>query len=107
MVVWARPGDHDAIKKAIEEMSKREPLENAPRVEVYQVESVGAQAAISFLTPTFSDAQFTAGSEPNKLMVRARPADHELIKAAIEQMETAVREIRIAPWRSIPSKHAI
>ena len=105
LVAWARPEDHDAIKKAIEEMSKREPAETAPKVEVYEVESLGATAAVSFLSTAFPDAQFSPGTDPNKLVVRARPGDHELIKATIEQMEAAWtpasdRVLTVHPFRS-------
>ena len=105
VVVWARPADHEAIKKAFEEMSKREPVETAPRVESYEVAALGAQAAMTMLTTAYPDAQFSVGDDANTLIVRARPADHELIKATIQQIETtgkagAKRTLVVYPFKA-------
>ena len=86
LVVYARPADHERIRTAIAEMSKREAPETAPRVVVYTVESVTATAAVTALKAMFPDAQFSAGTDPNKVIAFARPADHEVIKTAVEQI---------------------
>ena len=86
LVAWARPEDHKAIQAAIEELAKREPPGTARRMEVYHVESISAQAALPLLTAAFPDAEFSAGSEPGKIIAWARPADHEEIKKAVERL---------------------
>jgi type II secretory pathway component GspD/PulD (secretin) len=105
VVVWARPDDHATIKKAFEEMSKREPLESAPRVESYEVAVLGGTAAMTMLSTAYPEAQFSVGDDPNALIVRARPADHELIKATIEQIEAtgkagAKRTLVVYPFKA-------
>ncbi len=105
VVVWARPDDHAAIKNAFEEMSKREPLESAPRVESYEVAVLGGTAAMTMLSTAYPEAQFSVGDDPNALIVRARPADHELIKATIEQIEAtgkagAKRTLVVYPFKA-------
>jgi type II secretory pathway component GspD/PulD (secretin) len=86
LIVWARPADHTGIKKAIDEMTKKEPPELAPRVVVYTLESAPAASAVPILSTMFAEAQFSVGTDPNKVVALARPADHELIKQAVEQM---------------------
>ena len=86
LIVWARPADHTAIKKALDEMTKKDPPELAPRVEIYALESTPAASAVPILTAMFPEAQFSVGGDPNKVVALARPADHELIKQAAAQM---------------------
>ena len=45
LIAWARPADHDTIKKVVEEMGKEEPEETAARVQVYTAETVDALKA--------------------------------------------------------------
>ena len=89
LVVWARPAEHDEIRKAIDEMGKKEPPETAHALATYTVESTspyGISGIIATLTPMFPDARIAAGSEPDKVIAWARPADQKAIRAAIDQM---------------------
>ena len=89
LVAFARPADQAAIKKAVEEMAKKEPAESAPRASVYSLSSISTTAAIPILASVYTDAQFAAGSDPSKLIVWARPGDHERIKASLDELEAA------------------
>lgn len=89
LVVLARPADQERIKQTIEELSKREPPETAARAVVYDVPSVGASTAANFLQSVFSEAEFSPGADPDKLIVWARPEEHAVIQQAIEQIEAA------------------
>ena len=86
LVVWARPADQLLVKKAVDEMSKQEPPETAPRVVVYTLENNTARNALPILQAMFPSAQFTAGADSNKVVAFARPADHEAIKGAVAQL---------------------
>ncbi len=86
--VWARPADHEIIKKAIEELGKEEPEETRPRVQVYTVETVDALKAMSVLMTAVPEATVSAGSDDRQLVVFARPSEHEKIKATLEQLAT-------------------
>ena len=89
LVVWARPKDHEGIKKAVEQLSQQDPPETARKMTVYTLETVGpggAAAVVSTLTAMFPDAKFTAGAEPDKIIAWARPDDHKLIAAAVAEM---------------------
>ncbi len=105
LVVLARPADQAKIKQVVEELSKRDPPEKAARAVVYDVPSVGASAAITFLSSVFHDAEFSAGADPDRLVVWAKPEDHEVIKTTVEQIEAAgvsetKRVLAVYPMRS-------
>ncbi len=87
LLAWARPADHEIIDEAVEKMSQEEPLETRPRVEVYDLESTGAANAIQLLQAAVPEAKLGVGSDPGKLVAWARPEDHEIIRAAVEQFE--------------------
>ncbi|MFH1924736.1 MAG: secretin N-terminal domain-containing protein, partial [Planctomycetota bacterium] len=87
VIAWALPADHEVIEKAITEMSKEESPETAPRVVVYDLEATGAANAIQILQAAVPDAKLGVGSDPGKLVAWARPDDHEVIRAAVEQFE--------------------
>ena len=86
LLAWARPTDHAEIQKAIDELAKPEAPELAPKVVVYTVEGTPAVNAALVLRTMFPTAQFTPGADTTKLIALARPAEHEAIKAAVEQM---------------------
>jgi len=91
LVVWARPDDHEAIKATIEQLSAEDPPETAHRLAVYTLETAspaGMSGAISILSSMFPDAKFTPGSEPDKLAVWARPAEHKRIEAAVKELSS-------------------
>lgn len=86
LIAWARPIDHEKIKDLVEQMTRPEPAESAPRAVVYTLETTTAASALPVLRPAFPDATFTVGSDPRQLIAMARPGDQALIKAAIENM---------------------
>jgi type II secretory pathway component GspD/PulD (secretin) len=89
IIAWARPVDHLQIAKAIEDMSKKDPPEKARRVVVYPFKATTLTAGTYILTmlrSLFPEAQFSLGSEPDKLVALARPKDHESIRTTVEQL---------------------
>ena len=66
---------------------------------------LGGTAAMTMLSTAYPEAQFSVGDDLNVLIVRARPADHELIKATIEQIEAtgkagAKRTLVVYPFKA-------
>ena len=88
LIAWARPADHEKIKKVVEEMGKEEPEETAARVQVYTVETVDAMKAMSVLATAVPEAMVSAGNDDRQLVVFARPSEHEKVKATLEQLST-------------------
>ena len=87
LIAWARPADHEIIADAVEKMSQEEPPETRPRVVLYDVEATGAQNAMRLLQAAVPEAELAVGDDPGKLIAWARPEDHEVIQAAVEQFE--------------------
>jgi len=87
LIAWARPADHEIIADAVEKMSQEEPPETRPRVVLYDVEATGADNAMRLLQAAVPEAELAVGDDPGKLIAWARPEDHEVIQAAVEQFE--------------------
>ncbi len=92
LIAFARPADHARIQEVVDEMAAPESEEMAPRLETYQLTAITAQTAISVLSRSFDDATFSTGDGAYQLVVMARPADHEQIKAAIDKLSEEVPE---------------
>ena len=88
LIAWARPSDHKVIEKAVAEMGKEESEETRPRVEVYTVETVDAQQAMSVLATAVPEATLNVGSDERQLVAFARPLEHEKIQATLDQLST-------------------
>ena len=89
VVAWARPADQEKIKAAVDELGKKAPPDKARKIVVYPFKSARARSAyytISMLREMFPDATFSMGAEPDKLVVWARPQDHEAIRSTVEQL---------------------
>jgi len=105
LIAWARPDEHAVIKAAVQNMSQKEPPETAPKVVTYRLETSGAAGAAEVLAAALPDVQFTVGADPDQLIAYARPGDHEVIKAAVEQIEAdslldAKRVLAVYPIKS-------
>lgn len=105
VVALARPDEQQAIKAAIEEMSKKEPPDKAPSVATYRLEAIDAVTAVTMFRTAFADARFSAGVDASTLVVWARPADQALIKKTIAEIESAggpndKRVLSIYPFKS-------
>ncbi|MBI3836464.1 MAG: hypothetical protein HY288_00845 [Planctomycetia bacterium] len=89
IAVWATPEDHVTIRSAIEEMTAKRSDDNAAKVVVYSLKSMRAASAIQALQPTVPEARLGMGAGLNsrKLVAFARPADHAIIRGALEELD--------------------
>ncbi|NLY00812.1 MAG: hypothetical protein GXY83_32370, partial [Rhodopirellula sp.] len=87
MIAWGRPADHEKIKEALAKLTEQGPPENAPSIVVYPLEEVTASSVLPLLQTVAPQAQLSVGSTPNLLVAYARPADHEVIKASLAQVD--------------------
>ena len=88
LIAFARPSEHEKIEAALEQLATRGPEESLPTIKVYSLETAGAQNALQVLAQALPEAQFTLGDDPSKLIARAYPEDHAVIKAAVEEIES-------------------
>ena len=86
LIARARPADHEKIAAVIAQLSVKEDPETAPSMAVYALESGSAASLLPILQNAAPRARITVGPEPHKLIVHARPSDHAIIKAAIDEI---------------------
>ncbi|TVS15427.1 MAG: hypothetical protein EA424_16080, partial [Planctomycetaceae bacterium] len=99
LVAWARPTDHELIEEIIQKMSETGPEETASRVVVYTLPSGDAASALAFLQSTVPAAQFSIGSDPRRLIAWARPADHQRIQRAVDEISEGAAEVTTQVYR--------
>ncbi len=87
MIAWGRPADHEKIQEALAKLADQGLPENAATLAVYPLKEVTASSAMSVLQTVAPHAQLSVGSTPNLLVAYARPADHEVIKASLAQID--------------------
>ena len=115
LVVFARPADHAQIKSTVEQLSQKDPPEQAKRLVVHTLDSTspsGVTGAIGMLTSMYPQATFTAGTEPDKILAWARPDEQKQVAATIAELgkkespETA-RKVAVYPFQSVSPTSAI
>ncbi len=87
IAVWATPDDHETIRSAIAEMTAQKPDSNAGRVVVYTLKSTTASNILAALQTAVPEARLGVGLNSRKLVAWARPADHETIRAALDELD--------------------
>jgi type II secretory pathway component GspD/PulD (secretin) len=87
IAVWAAPSDHATIKAAIEEMTASGTDNTAPRVVVYTLKETTAAGISAALQAAVPLARYGVGQNPRKLVVWAKPADHETIRGALAELD--------------------
>ncbi|MFO1021236.1 MAG: hypothetical protein U0903_11135 [Planctomycetales bacterium] len=87
LIVWGRKPDHDVIHKITELIESGESPDKNDEVVVYTVGVVGAGYLYPLIQKIAPKATITSGAEQNKLIVFARPEEHEQIKKVIERLE--------------------
>jgi type II secretory pathway component GspD/PulD (secretin) len=87
LVAWGRPKDHEAIRAAVEKMSKEAAADpNAQRLAVYSLAGQNAQNVLRMLQNAMPQVQFGMSSDYSQLLAWARPKEHEIIRTAVEQI---------------------
>ncbi len=87
IAVWAAPSDHAAIKSAIEEMTADGSDSTAPKVVVYTLHEANASGVASALQTAAPLARIGVGQNPRKLVVWAKPVDHDTIRATLDELD--------------------
>jgi len=105
IIAWAKPTDQEMLAQIVEKVTEKASPETLPHLVTYRLPSTGAAGAIAILAKVLPEAQLSVGSDPNQLIAYARPADHETIKAAVEQIEAegfadANRTLAVYPMKS-------
>ncbi len=84
IAVWATPDEHRTIKDAVEEMSRSN---TAAKVIVYTLKETNASSLVAALQAAVPTARVAVGQNPRKLVVWAKPSEHEMIRATIDELD--------------------
>ena len=84
LIAWATPADHEAIKKAVEEM---ETGAGKMTSQVYRFRYADPQAAYTVLQALVPSAKMAIDAKEGSLVASGLPEDHVKIKATIDQMD--------------------
>lgn len=91
LFVFASAAQQEQIRKAIENLEKN-PASLQPVLKTYDLQRASAEQVRDLIDDTIRDATLVSSDDPHRVMVQARPADQELIRSMIEQMEAAANE---------------
>ncbi len=92
MIVWAKPSQHEIVDTVLAQLDRDVPPEQKPSLVVYPITKVEAESVAEVLLEIFPDASIKVDSRSSRLLVRARPAMQETIKAAIKQLDAEIPE---------------
>lgn len=86
IVAWARVSEHETIKNALEGLQPELPEEDRPRVVIYSIDKADPVPLANMLQTVVPKALLSADRTNQSLAAWATPADHETIRAAVDQM---------------------
>ncbi|NQT12986.1 MAG: hypothetical protein HQ582_09560, partial [Planctomycetes bacterium] len=89
LTAWARPSDQEMIAGILEEIDREGDQATTSKAKVYAVEGMSATTAMTILSTTVPQARITVGTDPQQLVVWARPADHEAVRQLVEEISAA------------------
>lgn len=112
LIVYAPPGQQQAIKAALEKLGLEKPTDEPRVVEVYALTTADPTATVNLLQQLAPSAEFTPDVAQQRLMALAAPADHERIKATLEKLRTApadaqTAQLRFHPFESEPPSEVL
>ncbi len=88
---YATPTQQAAVKNVIEQMQATEgPPESRSRFEVYLLDNVDPAGALETLQPLVPAARLSVDPQSKKLAAWGSPADHEILKKAVNQLVSGV-----------------
>ena len=92
LVATATVPQHETIAKVVEQMTSVAPIQNAPQAIAYPLRSADGENAVDVFDAMFrrsDNVRVSFDSGTRSLIAVARPDQHAIIKALIEQLEPA------------------
>lgn len=84
IIAYAIPADQKVIQSTINQLQEGDGTANNTRLQFYSMNTPPSASLISGLQQLVPQAQVSYDAETKKLMVVARPSDHEIIGSAID-----------------------
>ena len=101
LAVWATPSQQEAVAQILAQLQRDVPPEQKRRLIVYPIRKTDPTGVSEVLTTLFPGAKITVDEKAGRLLIHARPAEHETIRSAIEQLDTDVpveKEIKLMAY---------
>ena len=87
LIVWASPADHEKVESVLGDLDKEGAADAASIAKTYSLKEISAQSASLILRQVMPEIRPSLGSDPKQLIVYARPFDHAVIAATLEQID--------------------
>ena len=84
--VWATPAQHEQVRAIMEQVTRELPESERAKIVVYPIPDADPIALASMLQSVAPTARFSGDRQNLSLAVWGTPAEHELVKPAIEAM---------------------
>jgi type II secretory pathway component GspD/PulD (secretin) len=88
LTVWAKPSEHLIIAETVKQLAQDASPTEQLQLATYTCAAADPATISEFVTTLFPDAKFVVDAKTRRIMVWARPQDHERIKPALEQLAT-------------------
>jgi type II secretory pathway component GspD/PulD (secretin) len=86
LLAWALPSEQEALKKTIDQLQAQAPTDKLPRFETYLLHGAEPTALTASLQTLAPNAKITSDAKAGRLVVWATPAEHEVIRGAMEKL---------------------
>jgi len=86
LTVWAKPSEQLKIAELVKQLAREVPQAEQLQLATYSCTAADPATISEFVRTLFSDAKFVVDPKTRRIMVWARPQDHERIKPALEQL---------------------
>lgn len=90
MTVWATASQHEIVAEVLTQLQRDVPPEEQPRLVVYPITKVDVASVSTVLAELFPDVKITTDAVSSRLLIHAKPAVHETIRSAIQQLDSDV-----------------
>ena len=87
LIVWATDKEHEIVRRALERLGQGPAPQNTPQLEVHRLVKVDAATTLALLQKLAPDAQLTLDAKTSNLIALAVPADQQLIRATLQQLQ--------------------
>jgi len=87
LIVWAKNEDHAAIERIVEQLEDEAAATPGLVPKSYFIRTIAAATAIPLFNRVVPKAVLNPGTDPNRLIAFASPADHAVIDQVIKQLD--------------------
>ncbi|MGE0375007.1 MAG: secretin N-terminal domain-containing protein, partial [Planctomycetaceae bacterium] len=88
LAIWATPSEHAVVENVLRQLERDLPDELTPKLVSYPLLKTDAATLSTVLTPLFPNVRINVDPKANRLLIWARPAEHETLRQALQELDT-------------------